>query len=78
MSFFGSKGILDAYSENYWTLQTWLADFEIHNAVPYIIKNPAKYDKTSLLWRMLSYLPTAILQNLTWLSPGFVFVLKKN
>ena len=36
MQVFGSKGILDARSTDYWTLKKRLQHFEIHNAIPYI------------------------------------------
>jgi 2-polyprenyl-3-methyl-5-hydroxy-6-metoxy-1,4-benzoquinol methylase len=73
----GSKGILDAYSTHYWTLKKWLHRFEIHNAIPYIIKNPDKYGKAAWWWCVLSYLPSYVLHALTWISPGFVFILRK-
>jgi len=73
----GSKGILDAYSANYWTLYKWLHRFEINNAVPYILKNPDKYNKTTWWWKIMSYMPHFVLHILTFLSPGFVFVIHK-
>ena len=73
----GSTSILDAYSENYWTLNKWLHRFEINNAVPYILKHPEEYYKTAWLWKMMSYIPYSTLHALTWLSPGFVFILRK-
>lgn len=78
----GSKGVLDAYSTTYWTLTNWLQRFEITNAVPFILKHPELYGRSSWLkpfwlWRLLSYVPTFLLQALTWLSPGFVFILRK-
>ncbi|MDY0044901.1 MAG: class I SAM-dependent methyltransferase [Syntrophales bacterium] len=74
---FGSKGILDAWSTDYWTLIRWLDAFEIINAVPYILKNPKKYNRTGLFWKALSLMPNWLLNKLTWVSPTFVFILKK-
>lgn len=73
----GSKGILDAWSTDYWTLKKWMNTFEITNALPYIIKNPAKYVRSGLTWNFLSYIPKRVLHALTWMSPGFVFILRK-
>ncbi|MDM8568723.1 class I SAM-dependent methyltransferase [Thiotrichales bacterium HSG1] len=77
MHFCGSKGILDAYSANYWTLKKWFSSFEIYNVIPYIIKNPDKYAKTAWWWKIMSYLPHYVLHALTWATPGFVFILRK-
>jgi 2-polyprenyl-3-methyl-5-hydroxy-6-metoxy-1,4-benzoquinol methylase len=78
----GSKGILDAYSTHYWKLKKWLSHFEITNAVPVIIQNSEIYGKSSWLkpfwlWRFLSYIPSSVIHAMTWLSPGFVFILRK-
>ena len=77
MRLFGSRKILDAYSKDYWTLQTWLGRFEISNAVPHILGNPEQYGRIQPIWRMLGLIPGFVLHSLTWLSPGFVFILKK-
>lgn len=77
MRLVGSKAILDAYSTDYWRLKRWLGDFTIFNAVPYILKHPERYGRSHWLWRGLSILPESLLNELTWLSPGFVFVLQK-
>ncbi|MEK7991297.1 MAG: class I SAM-dependent methyltransferase [Thiotrichaceae bacterium] len=77
MRILGSKAILDAYSENYWTLQRWLENFKCYNAVPFILKNPTKYQKNTIFWRVISFIPEKFLHYLTWLSPSFVFVLQK-
>ena len=73
----GSKKILDAYSVDYWTLKRWLHRFEIINAVPYILKHPQRYGRNSFFWRIPSLLPTSALNTLTWISPAFVFILRK-
>lgn len=77
-----SKGILDAYSTTYWTLTTWLGHFEITNAIPFILQHPHLYGKSSWLkpawlWQVFSSLPESLIHAMTWLSPGFIFILKK-
>ncbi len=73
----GSKSVLDAYSVSYWTLKNWLNSFEICNAVPFILKNPEIFHKTKWWWKIISLFPYPVLNSLTWMSPGFVFVLRK-
>ncbi|MCK5877903.1 MAG: class I SAM-dependent methyltransferase [Candidatus Marithrix sp.] len=73
----GSKGILDAYSTNYWTLKKWFSNFEIYNVIPHVIKNPGKYAKTAWWWYIMSYIPSYVLHALTWIAPGFIFILRK-
>ncbi len=82
MQLCGSKKILDAESTTYWILTKWLQRFEITNAVPFIMQHSDLYGKDSWLkpfwlWQLLSHVPTSLLQMGTWLSPGFVFILKK-
>lgn len=77
MKICGSKGVLDAYSVNYWTLKKWFKGFQAKSAVRYVIKNPAKYYRSGFIWRSLSYLPSNILDMMTWISPGFIFILRK-
>lgn len=77
LHFCGSKGILDAYSTDYWTLKKWLRAFDITNAVPYILKNPSIYGRESWGWRLLAWIPAPLLSALTPLSPTFVFILQK-
>ena len=72
-----SRKLLDAYSVSYWRLRAWLAGFEATNAVPYILRHPADFHRTSLAWRTLAVMPAPLLDTLTFLSPGFVFVLTK-
>lgn len=73
----GSRKVLDAYSTTYWKLHRWLADFEVINAVPYILHNPADHGRERLPWRLLAAVPPSILDAFTCLSPAFVFVLRK-
>ncbi len=77
MKLFGSKGDLDAYSVDFWTLKKWFNGFQVSNVVPYIIKNPEKYSRSGYFWKFLSCLPYPLLKMMTWISPGFVFILKK-
>jgi ubiquinone/menaquinone biosynthesis C-methylase UbiE len=77
LKFCGSSATLQANSACYWTLKRWLHLFEINNAVPYIIKHPYAYGRTTWSWKILSCVPSFIIERLTWLSPSFVFVLRK-
>lgn len=77
MHFFGSKSILDAYSTDYWRLKNMLSAFEIINAIPYHLKNPDLFERNGLVWRLLSKSPQPVLEILTPISPGFIFILKK-
>jgi len=72
-----SSSVLDAYSTNYWTLKKWLESFQVNDAVRYILKNPANYCRSGLFWQSLSYIPGRLLDMMAWLSPGFVFILRK-
>lgn len=71
------NSIFDANATHYWKILRWLRNFFVTNAVPYIIKNPSLYKKDNLLWRILSCIPNKIIDNMTWISPTFVFILKK-
>ncbi len=73
----GSSGVLDANSTHYWRLRRWLGAFHIRNSVPYILRNPVLYGRSGALWRMLGHMPEWMLDRATWLSPGFVFMLRK-
>lgn len=73
----GSQHPLDACSASYWTLRRWLGDFEVSNALPYVLGHPADFDRHSLLWRSVGWIPSWIIEVGTFLSPGFIFVLKK-
>ena len=69
--------ILDAYSVTYWTLRRWLSEFEIRDAVPPLIKHRAGAESAGIVWRLFRPIPEGALRLLAFLSPGFVFVLKK-
>ncbi len=77
MRMLGSEMVLDANSTTYWQLRRWLADFEVFNAVPYILRHPADYNRSRFFWRMLAIAPERLLDILTFASPAFVFVLRK-
>lgn len=77
MRAFGAKNVVDAYSTTYWTLRKWLAKFEIRDIVVDMINNPNYYHRHGILWSVLSKIPAFVLRPLTWLSPGFVFILRK-
>lgn len=82
MRVLGSKGVLDANSTHYWRLLRWLRDFDVENAIPYILKSNDQYEKSSWfgiggVWRILKHTPDRLIRLLTPLSPGFVFILRK-
>lgn len=82
MKFFGSKGVLDANSTHYWQLTRWFSRFEVHNAIPFILRKNTLYEKSTwfgagAIWRLLAALPESFVNALTPLSPGFVFILRK-
>lgn len=77
MKFLRSKKVLDADSTNYWQLKKWLKDFEITNALPYILKNPKLYNRDKLLWKVIAIFPAPLIHILTCFSPAFVFILFK-
>lgn len=77
MKALGSKSTIDANSTHYWALRKWLHQFEIYDAVPYIVKFHDKYGRSTLLWRILGHTPPPILRVLSPLSPTFVFLLRK-
>lgn len=73
----GASKVIDANAKTYWQLQEWLKNFEIINAVPYIIRNPVFYGRSGVFWKLLSFLPQRLIHILTCLSPAFVFILRK-
>jgi SAM-dependent methyltransferase len=77
MRLFGSKAVLDAYSTHYCKLLHWLKDFQVVNAVPFILRHPLCYQRKAIIWKVISFVPASILNKLTILSPGFVFLLHK-
>lgn len=73
----GSGAVLEANSTHYWRLQSWLTRFHVQNAVLFIAKNPRQFCRDRWIHRAISFLPAPILNLLTPLSPGFVFMLRK-
>jgi 2-polyprenyl-3-methyl-5-hydroxy-6-metoxy-1,4-benzoquinol methylase len=66
---------LDAYSTTYWTLQRWLSDFVIVDAVPALIKH--RSETSGGVWKLFRSVPLGLLKFFAFLSPGFVFVLTR-
>mgnify|MGYP003583257531 CR=1 FL=1 len=77
MRLFGSEAILDAYSAHYWKLLHWLKDFQVVNAVPFVLRHPLCYQRKTMVWKLISFIPASILNKLTVLSPSFIFLLHK-
>ena len=77
MRLFRAKRLVDANSVAYWQLMAWFSKFDVINAVPYISKYPEKYGRKGIVFRLVSYIPYSLLDILTPLSPGFVFVLSR-
>ncbi len=77
MQAFGSNGILDAYSKDFWTLNRWFDGFEVINALPWMIKNPRAIGKYQMIWILVSHVPKRIINLLSVISPAFVFILRK-
>jgi len=66
-----------AHSVTIWQLRRWFEGFDVTNAVPIILRHPEDYGRKGLLWRMLAAFPHGIIDKLTALSPGFIFILRK-
>lgn len=77
MQFLGSKALLDANSTHYWQMLHWLTGFKVTNMVPLILSHPMAYQHQGIIWRILSYIPPSLLNKMTFLAPGFVFLLQK-
>lgn len=77
MRLFRAKYLVEANSVTYWQLMAWFSGFDVINAVPYILKHSEKYGRKGTVSRLVSYMPYGLLDILTPLSPGFVFVLSK-
>lgn len=73
----GKVAILDAYSTTYWRLKRWLSAFDVHDAVPELVRHRAQSPDASPVWRAFRYFPQSLLRLLAFLSPGFIFVLRK-
>lgn len=73
----GGRDFLEANSLTYWRLRKILSKFKVINAVPYVVKNFDRYGRGGLAWKFLSLIPEFFLEAFTWISPGFVFLCKK-
>jgi ubiquinone/menaquinone biosynthesis C-methylase UbiE len=73
----GSSAILDAHSTHYWRLHRWLGNFQIDNALPFVLHHPIIFGRRSLIWRALRFLPGRMIRLLTPFSPTFIFILRK-
>lgn len=73
----GSKGTLDAYSTHLWQLHRWFNELSACNRLPYILHNPDLYGRSGWFWRLFKLIPKWLIDRLTWISPAFVFVLRK-
>ena len=69
--------VLDAYSTTYWQLKRWLKQFEIVNAVPQLIKHRAQSRRGFNIWSIFRIVPLWVLSALSFLSPGFIFLIRK-
>ena len=68
---------LDAYSTDYWTLKSWFEPyFHVTNAVPFMLRR-VSMARWAGIGRLLAFMPEGMIDFLTPLSPGFVFVLEK-
>jgi len=72
-----ARHVITAHSVTIWKLRRWFQGFDVTNAVPIILRHPEDYGRKGLLWRMFAALPHEIIDVLTALSPGFVFILRK-
>ena len=74
---FAPQKVLDAHSTTYWRLNRWFKDFEVVNAVPRLVKHRAASTHSKYYWRPFRLVPLGVLEGLSFLSPGFVFLLFK-
>ncbi len=78
LRFCAPRAVSDAQAADYWSVKKWCQRFEIHNALPCILKHPEEIlRKNTWMWKALSCVPSSVIEGVTWLSPGFVFVLRK-
>lgn len=79
LSFLGGGEYYFGLYRTYWQLKSLLGKFIITDSTPDILKNPAhfKFKRLVPLTPILSRIPFKILSFLTYLSPNFIWVLKK-
>ncbi len=74
---FAPNKVLDAHSTTYWRLNRWFKEFIVVDAVPRLVKNRAASPRSKFYWRPFRLVPVGALKFLSFLSPGFVFLLFK-
>jgi SAM-dependent methyltransferase len=77
MRAFRARHVITAHSVTIWKLRRWFLGFEAFNALPTVLMHPEDFGRKGLLWRWLGRLPRVVVDALTPVSPGFIFVLRK-
>jgi 2-polyprenyl-3-methyl-5-hydroxy-6-metoxy-1,4-benzoquinol methylase len=77
MRSFRARNIVDANSLCYWQLMKLFEGFEVRNALPHLLQHPEASGRGGLFWQAASMFPARLINALTFLSPGFVFILRK-
>lgn len=77
MKLLGSRYLIDANALDYWRLKKQLLPFQIQNGLPWILKHPKRFLRNSVLWEIIGRVPQWLIQVLTPVTPGFVFILRK-
>lgn len=77
MHLLGSRQQLDAYSASYWTLRAWLSDFDVQNALPFVVRSQRRLGRGGMAAKVAERIPERLIRLATPLSPGFVFILRK-
>lgn len=72
-----ARSVITAHSVTIWKLRRWFQGFDVTNAVPIILRHPEDYGRKGIFWRVLAALPHRLMGAMTALSPGFVFILRK-
>ena len=78
MSLLTSKKTLDAYSSDYCKLNKRLSNFKVQNALLCLFKNPDQYLHKGIVWKFISYTSEKIINLFSFLSLGFIFIVKNN
>jgi SAM-dependent methyltransferase len=77
MRAFRARYLITAHSVTIWKLRRWFQGFDVFNALPIVLGHPEDYGRRGLLWRWLARLPREVIDALTPVSPGFIFILRK-
>ena len=75
-AFFNRNRPLDAFPRSYWTIMKWLEMYHVQNALPYALKRPDQVS-LSFLQKTIGCVPDCLIRGLTFLSPGFIFMIQK-